>query len=86
MNKKNTINIITRIAILASLASCISIIDKIISASLFPFLPGIKIGIANVIILVSLLKLLMILLSILIHIDIFLYQCHISILLLLIDY
>lgn len=56
MNKKNTINIITRIAILASLASCIGIIDKIVSASLFPFLPGIKIGIANVIILVSLLK------------------------------
>lgn len=53
MNKKNNIKIITTLSILASLASIVSIIDKIIISCIFPYIPGIKIGLANVITLYS---------------------------------
>ena len=49
MNKNNNIKIYVTIAILASLASIFSVLDKIIIASLFPYIPGIKIGLANII-------------------------------------
>ena len=53
MNKKNNIKIITTLSILASLSSIVSIIDKIIISCIFPYIPGIKIGLANVITLYS---------------------------------
>ena len=53
MKKKNNIKIYTSIAILASLSSVISIFDKIIMSCLVPYVPGIKLGLANVIVLYS---------------------------------
>lgn len=53
MNKKNNIKIITTLSILASLSSIVSLIDKIIISCIFPYIPGIKIGLANVITLYS---------------------------------
>lgn len=51
MIKKYSIKNITTIALFTALASIIGIIDKIITNSIIPSMPGIKIGIANVIIL-----------------------------------
>lgn len=51
MIKKYSIKNITTIALFTSLASIIGIIDKIITNSIFPSIPGIKIGIANVVVL-----------------------------------
>lgn len=53
MSKSNNIKKYTTIAILASLSSIISIIDKIIISCIIPYIPGIKIGLANVIVLYS---------------------------------
>lgn len=47
---------IIHIAILASLASAISILDRYLSLALFPFIPGAKIGLANIIVLVALMN------------------------------
>lgn len=55
-NNKIKINMITQISILAALASSLGLIDKAISSSLFPMMPGIKIGISNVIILIGIIK------------------------------
>ena len=55
-NNKIKINTITQISILAALASSLGLIDKVISSSLFPMMPGIKIGISNVIILIGIIK------------------------------
>lgn len=57
MNKNNNINMITKVAILAGLASSIGIIDRIISGLILSFIPGIKIGFANIIILLSIIQL-----------------------------
>lgn len=54
MNKKKNIKIYTSIAILASLSSVISIFDKIIMSCLVPYVPGVKLGLANIIVLYSL--------------------------------
>ena len=51
MNQKQTIKYITNISYVAALASIIGIIDKIIVSSIFPLIPSLKIGLANVIIL-----------------------------------
>ena len=53
MKEKKKIKIYTSIAILASLSSVISIFDKIIISCLVPYIPGIKLGLANVIVLYS---------------------------------
>ena len=53
MNKKKNIKIYTSIAILASLSSVISIFDKIIMSCLVPYVPGVKLGLANIIVLYS---------------------------------
>lgn len=53
---KNKISKITQISMLAAIASSISIIDKIISGMMFSMIPGIKIGLANVIIIISMIK------------------------------
>lgn len=51
MIKKYSIKNITTIAFFSALASIIGIIDKIITNSILPSIPGIKMGIANVVIL-----------------------------------
>lgn len=56
IKEKIKINILTKLAILSSLASVLGIVDKMISSSFIPYLPGIKIGLANVIILYSILN------------------------------
>lgn len=57
MNKKNNnskiVKKITYIAILACLASIFSLLDRYISNLLFPYLTGVKIGIANIIVLIA---------------------------------
>ena len=55
MNKIK-ISKITELSMLAGIAAAISIIDKIISGMMFSMIPGIKIGLANVIIIVSIIK------------------------------
>lgn len=53
-SKVNTNKIVTivNISVISALASIIGIIDKMISMGIFSFIPGIKIGLANVIIIV----------------------------------
>lgn len=51
MIRNNSIKTITILAILVSLASILGIIDKIIMSSIIPSIPGLKIGIANIIVL-----------------------------------
>lgn len=53
---KIKIKAITQISVLAALASSLGLIDKVISINLFPMIPGIKIGISNVIILIGIIK------------------------------
>jgi len=55
-NNKKILNKITQISMLAGLASSIGLVDKLISISLLPMLPGIKLGLANVIILLGIIK------------------------------
>ena len=56
IKEKIKINILVKLAILSSLASVLGIVDKVISSSFIPYLPGVKIGLANVIILYSILN------------------------------
>lgn len=56
INNKNKINHITHMAIIAGLASAISVIDKAISVTFLSFVPGIKIGMANIVILYSIIR------------------------------
>jgi len=44
------------LAILAALASVLSIVDRYVSGAIFSFIPGAKIGIANIIILIALMN------------------------------
>lgn len=53
MSKKNNIKFFVTISILASLSSILSIFDKFIISCIFPYIPGIKIGLANIIVLHS---------------------------------
>lgn len=52
--KKYTIKKITTISILLAICIAISIIDSLISGLIIPFMPGVKLGLSNVIILVLL--------------------------------
>ena len=52
--KKYTIKKITIISILVAICVAISIIDSLISGLIIPFMPGVKLGLANIIILVLL--------------------------------
>ena len=56
INNKYKINNITQIAILSALASSLSVVDRVIIVSFLPMIPGIKIGIANVVVLYSIIK------------------------------
>lgn len=56
MSQLKNIKIIILISILASLASIIGIIDKIVSSLIIPNIPGIKIGLANIIIIYAIYK------------------------------
>ncbi len=47
---------ITQLAMLSAVASIIGIIDKIIASSIFTMLPGVKIGLANVIIIICIMQ------------------------------
>ena len=52
-NKMNGVKIkrIVTISLISALAGVIGVIDKTISMSMFPYVPGVKVGLANVIIL-----------------------------------
>lgn len=52
--KKYTIKKITTISILVAICVAISIIDSLISGLIIPFMPGVKLGLSNVIILIIL--------------------------------
>ncbi len=56
MYKKNSIKILTIISLLSALASIIGIIDKIITSLMLPNIPGLKIGLANIIIIYVIIK------------------------------
>lgn len=47
---------IIHLAILAAIASVFSIVDRYVSGLIFPLIPGAKIGIANIVILISLIN------------------------------
>ena len=52
--KKYTIKKITTISILVAICVAISIVDSLISGLIIPFMPGVKLGLSNVIILIIL--------------------------------
>lgn len=47
---------IIHLAILAAIASVFSVVDRYVSGLIFPLIPGAKIGIANIVILISLIN------------------------------
>ena len=47
---------IIHLAILAAIASIFSVVDRYVSGLIFPLIPGAKIGIANIVILISLIN------------------------------
>ena len=55
-NNKYKVNYITQIAILSALATSLSVVDRVISGTFLSIVPGIKIGIANVIVLYCIIK------------------------------